>query len=86
MNRMVAGAFVLAGCGALFEHLRDDERVGESLRAADSFALSRSLWLVVGLCAIGTALTWWLVRAPERVEAAVVAPSPSRHGHHGHHF
>jgi hypothetical protein len=51
----------------------------------DSFALSRSLWLVVGLCAIGTALTWWLVRSPERVEAVAAAP-PARHGHHGHHF
>jgi EmrB/QacA subfamily drug resistance transporter len=84
MNRMVAGAFVLAGMGALFEHLRDDERVGESLRAADSYALAHALWLVVALCAVGTLLTWWLVRAPERVEAAP-AP-PSRHGHHGHHF
>ncbi|HEV7775031.1 MAG TPA: MFS transporter [Conexibacter sp.] len=85
MNRMVAGAFVLAGMGALFEHLRDDERVGESLRAADSYALAHSLWLIVGLCAIGTALTWWLVRSPERVEAVAVRPSSS-HGHHGHHF
>jgi EmrB/QacA subfamily drug resistance transporter len=85
MNRMVAGAFVLAGTGALFEHLRDDERVGESLRAADSYALAHSLWLVVGLCAVGTVLTWWLVRSPERVEATAAAPR-ERHGHHGHHF
>jgi hypothetical protein len=80
MNRMVAGAFVLAGMNALFGELRvahDDE----PLRAAYTYALSRSLWLVVALCAVGTLLTWWLVRSPERVEAP-----RAQHGHHGHHF
>jgi EmrB/QacA subfamily drug resistance transporter len=80
MNRMVAGAFVLAGMGALFGELQDDH-ASDGLRAAYSYALSRSLWLVVALAAVGTLLTWWLVRSPERVEATA-----ERHGHHGHHF
>lgn len=84
MNRMVAGAFVLAGMGALFGELRDDD-AGATLRAADAYALGRSLWLLVGLCAVGTLLTWWLVRSLERV-AAVAEPRRERHGHHGHHF
>ena len=44
MNRMVAGAFVLAGMGALFEHLRDDERVGESRRGVRSRSRARCGW------------------------------------------
>jgi hypothetical protein len=59
--------------------------VGESLRAADAGALGGALWLVVLLCAAGTLLTWWLVRAPERAEVPMAAPQ-ERHGHHGHHF
>ena len=85
MNRMVAGAFALAGMGALFGELQD-ERAADGVRAAYSYALGRSLWLLVALAAVGTLLTWWLVRSPERVEAAAGHPAAARHGHHGHHF
>ena len=81
MNRMVAGAFALAGMGALFGELQR-RHAGDPLREAYTFALSRSLWLLVALGAAGTLLTWWLVRTPERAEAAPRA----QHGHHGHHF
>jgi EmrB/QacA subfamily drug resistance transporter len=84
MNRMLAGAIVLAGMGALFGVLRAEDS-GESLHAADADALGSALWLLAALAAVGTLLTWWLVRSPERAEAAADRPH-ARHGHHGHHF
>lgn len=56
MNRLLAGSVVLAATGALDAALRHHHGA--------AFALSRSLWIVVALCALGTVLTWWLVRPP----------------------
>src|SRR5262249_26808102 len=64
MNRMVAGAFVLAAMGAVFGELQADH-ADAGAHAAYALALGDALWLLVALAAVGTLLTWWLVRLPE---------------------
>jgi EmrB/QacA subfamily drug resistance transporter len=56
MNRVLAGAITLAASGAIFQVALDDD-------GSFASALSESTWLLVGLCAIGTVLTWAFVRA-----------------------
>lgn len=63
MNRVLAGALVLAATGAVFGELRR-ARADEPLREASTYALSHALWIVVAVCAVGTVLTWAFVRAP----------------------
>ena len=55
MDRVLAGAVGLALTGAIFQ----------SLLGSDSFAvaLGRSNWVLVGLLAVGTVLTWLFVRS-----------------------
>ncbi|HYG95906.1 MAG TPA: MFS transporter, partial [Solirubrobacterales bacterium] len=55
MDRVLAGAVALAATGAAFHALLGD---GDSFAAA----VAGSTWVVVALCAIGTALTWAFVR------------------------
>ena len=81
MNRVLAGAVALAAAGAVFGSLESD---GESF----TYSLSRSLWILVGLTVIGTALTWAFVRAPEKAgpDPAVAGdPAPEELRHHAHH-
>jgi EmrB/QacA subfamily drug resistance transporter len=78
MNRVLAGALTLAIAGALFQHvLVDDTAAHEPVRTAYTSALSAANWILVGLCAIGTVLTWAFVRDAQ----------PGAHRHHRHlHF
>ena len=81
MLRVLAGAVALAGAGAIFHTLLGD---------GDSFAASvaGSSWLLVGLVAVGTALTWAFVRDPETPgpDPAVAGEPPSDQlHHHAHH-
>jgi EmrB/QacA subfamily drug resistance transporter len=79
MNRVLAGAITLAAAGAVFQVLLDDDlHAGQVEPAAFASALSRSTWLLVGLCAIGTVLTWAFVRASDD---AAVAPEHQAHRH-----
>ena len=71
MDRVLAGAVALAATGAAFHALLGD---GHSFAAA----IADSTWVVVALCAIGTALTWAYVRDPEHP----VEGSPQHHMHH----
>jgi hypothetical protein len=71
MNRVLAGAVTLAAAGALFQVRLDEDGTFAS-------ALSGSTWLLVGLCAIGTVLTWAFVRA---TGDAPVAPEHHVHRH-----
>ncbi|HEU4658572.1 MAG TPA: MFS transporter [Capillimicrobium sp.] len=64
MNRVLSGALLLATTGALFAVFAD-EREGDGRREAYTYALSHALWAPVVVCAIGTVLTWWLVRSPD---------------------
>jgi EmrB/QacA subfamily drug resistance transporter len=79
MNRVLAGAITLAAAGAVFQGTLDDnQHAGRAEPAAFAAALSDSTWLLVGLCAIGTVLTWAFVRASDDT---AVAPEHQTHRH-----
>lgn len=71
MDRVLAGAVALAATGAAFHALLGD---GHSFASS----VAGSTWVVVVLCAIGTALTWAFVRDPEK-------PLEGEPHHHMHH-
>lgn len=79
MNRVMAGAITLAAGGGVFQAVLDDD-VHASRAEPNAFAsgLSASMWLLVGLCSIGTALTWAFVRASDDT---AVAPEHEAHRH-----
>ena len=79
MNRVLAGAITLAAAGAIFQALLDDERhAGRADPAAFASGLSGAMWLLAGLCALGTVLTWAFVRAGDE---AAVGPEHESHRH-----
>jgi EmrB/QacA subfamily drug resistance transporter len=79
MNRVLAGALTLAAAGAVFQATLDDDLHASKVRpAAFASALSDSMWLLAGVCAVGTALTWGFVRASDDT---AVAPEHQAHGH-----
>ena len=81
MTRVLAGAVALAAAGAVFGSLESD---GETF----AYALSHALWILVGLTALGTLLTWAFVRAPQAAgpDPAVAGdPPPEDLRHHTHH-
>jgi EmrB/QacA subfamily drug resistance transporter len=81
MNRVLAGAITLAAAGAVFQAVLDDDlHAGEAERSGFASAVSASMWLLAGLCALGTVLTWAFVRASGD---GVVAPEHQAH-HHFH--
>jgi EmrB/QacA subfamily drug resistance transporter len=71
MDRVLAGAVALAATGAVFHALLGD---GRSFAAA----VAASTWVVVGLCAVGVALTWAYVRDPQKKPEG----RPEHHMHH----
>ena len=81
MDRVVAGALALAATGAVFHALRTS---GDGFTAA----IAGSTWVLVGLAAIGTVLTWAFVRdpaAPGPDRAVAGKPPPEQLQHHQHH-
>ena len=62
MNRVLSGALTLAVAGAVFQHLLIEDGKTQSPSSAYTSALSGAMWVLVGLCAIGTVLTWAFVR------------------------
>lgn len=70
MDRVMAGTIGLAVSGAVFHAL---------LEGGDGFAtaIGGSTWVLVAMCATGTALTWAFVRDSGR-------PAPAPHRHHRH--
>ena len=73
MDRVLAGALALAVTGAVFQSLVDDQSF--------ALALAHSTWVLVGLLAVGTVLTWLFVRsAPGPSPDSAVAGSPSPTG------
>jgi EmrB/QacA subfamily drug resistance transporter len=76
MNRVLAGALILAATGAVFGELRRG-RAGEPADTAYATALADSLWIIVAVCAIGTLLTWAFVRAPAPAAPADPPSSPA---------
>jgi EmrB/QacA subfamily drug resistance transporter len=80
MDRVLAGAVGLALTGAIFQ----------SLLTHHSFpvALGRSTWLLAGLVAVGTVLTWLFVRSVPATPpdpAIAGSPTPDELRHHQHH-
>jgi EmrB/QacA subfamily drug resistance transporter len=81
MDRVMAGTIALAATGTVFHALLDG---GNSF----SSAIGGSTWLLVALCALGTALTWSFVRDPQQPgpDPAVAGdPAPQDLHHHRHH-
>jgi fucose permease len=81
MDRVMAGTIALAATGAVFHALEDG---GSSFVAA----VAGSSWVLVGLCALGTALTWAFVRDPESSgpdPTVAGKPHPRQLQHHLHH-
>jgi EmrB/QacA subfamily drug resistance transporter len=81
MNRLVAGAVALAASGTVFH-----AQLASGSPFAD--AVASSTWVVVGLCAVGAALTWAFVRDPDPPgpnPAVAGDPAPEQLRHHQHH-
>lgn len=81
MDRVMAGTIALAATGAVFHALQDG---GSSF----SDGIAGSTWVLVALCAVGTALTWAFVRDPgsQGPNPSVAGkPHPSALRHHQHH-
>jgi MFS transporter, DHA2 family, methylenomycin A resistance protein len=74
MDRVMAGTIALAASGAVFHALVADG-------GAFAAAIAGSTWVLVGLCAVGAALTWAFVRDPD---APAAVPNPHRHRHRAH--
>jgi len=80
MNRVLAGAITLAAAGAVFQAVLDDDlHAGQVEPEAFTSALSSATWVLVGLCALGTVLTWAFVRSSDDAGA-----EPEHQA--GHHF
>jgi EmrB/QacA subfamily drug resistance transporter len=71
MDRVLAGAVALAATGAAFHALLGD---GHAFAAA----IADSTWVLVALCALGTALTWAFVRDSGKSQEG----APHHHMHH----
>jgi len=79
MDRVLAGAVLLAISGALFQASLES---GGGLHGnAYGEAVARSLWAPVVVLAIGTVLTWLFVRSPDQT----TAPAPREAAYHQHH-
>jgi EmrB/QacA subfamily drug resistance transporter len=67
MNRVLSGALVLAVTGAVYAGLVRHAAAGVPPHDRFAGALGDALWVPAALCAVGTVLTWWLLRvAPTR--------------------
>jgi len=79
MNRVLAGAITLAATGAVFQAVLDDDlHAGQVEPSAFASALSASMWVLAGVCAVGAVLTWAFVRASDDT---TVAPEHQAHRH-----
>jgi EmrB/QacA subfamily drug resistance transporter len=64
MIRCLAGAVLLAGAGAVFQHVEVEERgSGQSFEAAFAAGIAETAWLLAAVLVAGTVLTWLLVRS-----------------------
>ena len=83
MDRVLAGAIGLALTGAVFQSVLDHHSF--------PVALGRSNWVLVGMLAVGTVLTWLFVRSapasqPDRAGAGSSATGVLRHRQHHRRF
>jgi len=81
MNRVLAAAITLAASGAVFQAVLDgDLHAGQVEPEAFTSALSAATWVLVGLCVLGTVLTWAFVRSSD--EAGAEPEHQARHHFH----
>jgi len=81
MNRVLAGAITLAAAGAVFQAVLDDDlHAGQVEPEAFTSALSSATWVLVGVCALGTVLTWAFVRSSD--DAGAEPEHQARHHFH----
>jgi EmrB/QacA subfamily drug resistance transporter len=67
MIRCLAGAVLLAGAGALFQHVEVEERAsGQSFEGAFAAGIADTAWLLCAVLLAGTLLTWLLVRSAQQ--------------------
>jgi EmrB/QacA subfamily drug resistance transporter len=68
MIRCLAGAVLLAGAGAVFQHVEVEERgLGRSFEAAFAAGIAETAWMLAAVLLAGTVLTWLLVRSAREV-------------------
>ena len=68
MIRCLAGAVMLAGAGAVFQHVEVEERgLGRSFEAAFAAGIAETAWMLAAVLLAGTVLTWLLVRSAREV-------------------
>jgi predicted MFS family arabinose efflux permease len=68
MIRCLAGAVLLAGAGAVFQHVEVEERSsGGSFEAAFAAGIAETAWMLAAVLLAGTVLTWLLVRSAREV-------------------
>jgi EmrB/QacA subfamily drug resistance transporter len=79
MVRVTAGSVALAVTAAVFQNIQSDRLEQHPGDAAGAFAsaLADSTWVLVGMVAVGAALTWALVRRTGGQE-----PAPEEHPSH----
>lgn len=83
MNRVLAGAVILAAVGALVQALLSDGlESGESKPEAFASAVAGSNWVLAGVCAVGAVMTWWLLGKDPKPPRD---PEPVEHEHQLHH-
>lgn len=80
MNRVLAGALLLAVAGSVFQSALPDA-TGDAGASQFAEAVSHALWPAIIVVAIATAITWRLVPA----RAAVSEPATEDAQHHLHH-
>jgi EmrB/QacA subfamily drug resistance transporter len=80
MVRVFAGAMLLAVSGAVFQAALPGGGPADPAQLADGVA--EALWPSIVVVAIGTALTWFLVRSPD---APTPPPAAGELHHHQHH-
>ena len=78
MDRVMAGAVTLAGAGTVFHAL--------DLHHGFSYAIARASWVLVGLTAAGTVLTYLFVRDPEEPRPHPEPPLEHRQHHRRFHL
>jgi hypothetical protein len=86
MVRVTSGAVALAVTGAVFQGIQSHQLDLHPGDAANAFAdaLAGSTWVLVGLVAVGTVLTYALVRRAAGQEPAP-PPAPEDEVHRMHH-
>ena len=68
MIRCLAGAVLLAGAGAVFQHVEVEESSsGGSFEAAFAAGIAETAWMLAAVLLAGTVLTWLLVRSAREV-------------------